>query len=174
MAPVLTGYRFGFGSGQTQGEAAAAGNPEEYVIFGGNGSRTNESITVAPNISEIRFAGCGSGGQGTFVGSSPGTHLGGGGGGSDGTGGTASHGGGAGGGANTAGTAGTVNTGGGGGAGGHSAAGAGGGSGVVILRYSNIYNITVGAGLTSSSSTDGSDKITTITAGTGSVSFALA
>ncbi len=82
MAPVLTGYRFGFGSGQTQGEAAAAGNPEEYVIFGGNGSRTNESITVAPNISEIRFAGCGSGGQGTFVGSSPGTQLGGGGGGS--------------------------------------------------------------------------------------------
>ena len=80
MAPILTGSRFGFGARRRS--TAAAGSPEEYVIFGGNGSRTNESIAVAPNISEIRFAGCGSGGQGTFVGSSPGQQLGGGGGGS--------------------------------------------------------------------------------------------
>ena len=46
-----------------------------------------------------------------------------------------------------------------------------GGSGVVILRYSNEFTITVGAGLTSSTSTDGSDKVTTFTAGSDTVSF---
>ena len=70
------------------------------------------------------------------------------------------------------GTSGSANTGTGGrGTGGSSNAGAG-GSGVVILRYSNTLTITVGSGLTSSTSTDGSDKITTFTAGTDTVSFA--
>jgi hypothetical protein len=41
----------------------------------------------------------------------------------------------------------------------------------VILRYSNAYTITVGAGLTSSTATVGSDRVTTITAGTGNVSW---
>ena len=44
-------------------------------------------------------------------------------------------------------------------------------SGIVILRYPNTKTITVGAGLTSSTATDGSDKITTFTAGTGTISF---
>ena len=66
-------------------------------------------------------------------------------------------------------TAGTVNTGSGGG-GGVANRGAG-GSGVVILRYPNTKSITVGAGLVSSSSTNGSDKIEIFTAGTGTVSF---
>jgi hypothetical protein len=44
-----------------------------------------------------------------------------------------------------------------------------GGSGVVILRYPATRTITVGAGLTGSTSTSGDDKITTITAGTGNV-----
>jgi len=74
--------------------------------------------------------------------------------------------------------AGTVNTGGGGGGGSREVAqglsGSAGGSGVVILRYSNAYTITIGAGLTGSTGTDGSFKVTTITAGTGNVSWALA
>ena len=68
---------------------------------------------------------------------------------------------------------GTANTGGGGGGntGGSGSAGTG-GSGVVILRYPSDYTITVGAGLTSSTATDGLSKVTTFTAGTGTVSFA--
>jgi hypothetical protein len=50
--------------------------------------------------------------------------------------------------------------------------GANGGSGVVILRYSNAYTITIGAGLTGSTGTDGSFKVTTVTAGSGFVSWA--
>ena len=42
-----------------------------------------------------------------------------------------------------------------------------GGSGIVIVRYPNTYDITVGAGLTSSTVTDGDFKATSFTAGTG-------
>jgi hypothetical protein len=49
-----------------------------------------------------------------------------------------------------------------------------GGSGVVILRYPSAYKITIGAGLTGSTATVSSDKVTTITAGTGNVSWAYA
>jgi hypothetical protein len=49
--------------------------------------------------------------------------------------------------------------------------GGNGGSGVVILRYPGSRTITVGAGLTSTTATVGSDKVTTITAGTGNVSW---
>ncbi len=72
------------------------------------------------------------------------------------------------------GTPGTANTGGGGG--GMSAwasqPGAG-GSGVVILSYPSVYNITLSAGLTGSTATVASKKVTTITAGTGTVRFSL-
>ena len=47
-----------------------------------------------------------------------------------------------------------------------------GGSGIIILRYPNTYTITISAGLTGSTATDGSDKVTTFTAGTGTISFA--
>jgi hypothetical protein len=47
-----------------------------------------------------------------------------------------------------------------------------GGSGVVILRYPESYTITIGSGLTGSTTTVGSNKVTTITAGTGFVSWA--
>jgi hypothetical protein len=40
------------------------------------------------------------------------------------------------------------------------------------LRYQAAYTLTVGAGLTGTTTTLGSDKITTITAGTGNVSWA--
>jgi hypothetical protein len=67
--------------------------------------------------------------------------------------------------------AGTVNTGGGGG-GGANATGGAGGSGIVILRYPSAFTITVGAGLTGSTSTVGANKVTSITAGSGNVSWA--
>jgi hypothetical protein len=51
-------------------------------------------------------------------------------------------------------------------------AGANGGSGVVILKYSSQYTITIGAGLTGTTETVGLNKVTTITAGTGTVSWA--
>ena len=68
---------------------------------------------------------------------------------------------------------GSANTGGGGGGGSLNPAGSGGsgGSGIVIIRYPSDYTITVGSGLTSSTSTVGSDKVTTFTAGTDNISF---
>ena len=48
--------------------------------------------------------------------------------------------------------------------------GGNGGSGIVVLRYPNTYTISQ-SGLTLSTATDGSDKVTTITQGTGTVSF---
>jgi hypothetical protein len=59
--------------------------------------------------------------------------------------------------------AGSANTGSGG--------GGGGGSGVVILRYDSAKSISLGAGLTGSTSVSGGNKVTTITAGTGNVSW---
>jgi len=65
-----------------------------------------------------------------------------------------------------------ANTGGGGGGMGISVTQSGsGGSGVVIIRYPNTKTITVGAGLTATTATVGTDKVTTFTAGTGTISF---
>jgi hypothetical protein len=68
-------------------------------------------------------------------------------------------------------TAGAANTGNGGdnivNSGGHA-----GGSGVVILQYPSDFTITIGAGLTGTTATVGANKVTTITAGTGNVSWA--
>ena len=73
--------------------------------------------------------------------------------------------------------AGATNKGGGGGGGscqsiGSASVGAAGGSGVVIIRYAtsdvSSYSQT---GLTISSSTDGSDTVLEITAGTGNITF---
>ena len=92
---------------------------------------------------------------------------------SDTSGGTAGNGGGGQGGSNSLNnaTSGTANTGGGGG-GNSGATGGSGGSGVVILRYPSNLTITLGAGLTGSTSTVSSNKVTTITAGSGNVSWA--
>ena len=46
-----------------------------------------------------------------------------------------------------------------------------GGSGVVILRYPSSDTITIGAGLTGTTATVGANKVTTITQGTGNVSW---
>ena len=69
------------------------------------------------------------------------------------------------------GVAGTANTGGGAGGGSfYYGEGATGGSGVVILRYPSGNSISQ-SGLTLSTATVGNDKVTTITAGTGTVTF---
>jgi hypothetical protein len=73
--------------------------------------------------------------------------------------------------ANTTGTAGTANTGGGGG-GARGSSGGSGGSGIVVLRYPSTFTATIGGGLTATTNTSGSDKITTFNAGTGTVSIA--
>jgi hypothetical protein len=70
-------------------------------------------------------------------------------------------------------SAGAANTGGGGGGarGQSSSNGFAGGSGVVILRYPSSISCNVGSGLTASTSTVGNDKVTTFTAGTGTITF---
>jgi len=69
-------------------------------------------------------------------------------------------------------TSGTTNTGGGaGGGGGNNSQGGSGGSGIVILKYPDTFTISVGAGLTSSTSTSGGYSVTQFTAGTDDVSF---
>jgi hypothetical protein len=72
-------------------------------------------------------------------------------------------------------TDGTANTGGGGGGTNNSSGNAGsGGSGIVILRYPSARTITVGAGLTAgvtNASVGTNERYTTITAGTGNVSW---
>jgi hypothetical protein len=70
--------------------------------------------------------------------------------------------------------AGGANTGtGGSGGGSYGEAGRAGGSGVVILKYPDAYTITIGAGLTGSTAAPSAGfKVSTVTAGTGNVSFA--
>jgi hypothetical protein len=71
------------------------------------------------------------------------------------------------------GVAGTTNRGGGGGGSTSAYDGANGGSGVVILKYADSFTITIGAGLTGSTAApSGGFKVTTLTAGSGVVSFA--
>jgi hypothetical protein len=76
----------------------------------------------------------------------------------------------------TAATAGSANTGGGGGGGNYRnvTSGAAGGSGIVIIKYPDFYAISVTAGLTHSTVTSGGFRVTTFTAGTGTVSFSQA
>jgi hypothetical protein len=51
--------------------------------------------------------------------------------------------------------------------------GGNGGSGVLILKYPDAYTITIGAGLTGSTAApSGGFKVSTITAGSGNVSWA--
>ena len=150
------GWNYSYGGGGGGGASQVGENAANNMVAdGGNGlavSITGASVTYA-----------GGGGSGTEVSS----YL------SQGQGGT---GGGGTGGTNTRlATAGTANTGGGGGGGGYPSGyydnGPFGGSGIVIVRYPNTYTISVGAGLTSSTTTVGSDKVTTFTAGSDTVSF---
>ena len=68
---------------------------------------------------------------------------------------------------------GSYGSGGAGGSGGACSGGSNPGSaGVVVLRYPSSFTITLGAGLSGSTSTVGTSKVTTVTAGSGNVSWA--
>jgi len=137
----------------TGGVTATPGDGYKYHFFTSTGPNPF-NVTVGGSIEYLLIAGGGSGAD-------RGNGAGGGGAGGKGTASTT-----------VAATAGTANTGGGGGGGGNALGGANGGSGVVIIRYATAdATISVGAGLTSSSATDGSDTVVTFTAGTGTVSF---
>jgi hypothetical protein len=72
---------------------------------------------------------------------------------------------------------GTANTGGGGGGGGYGGGNGypgDGGSGVVILRYTSAYSLTIGAGLTHTTVTEGTDKVTIFKSGSDSISWSAA
>lgn len=165
--------------GYAGGNATNGANPERYAAGGGGGAFAAGSNASCPGTSELG----GDGGDGlevNIIGGTGNYYAGGGGGGTysfnvTGTPGSGGSGGGGNAGSTSvAGSNGTNNTGGGGGGGaGHGTGGAGGsgGSGVVILRYPSEYTITIGAGLTGSTATDGLNKVTTFTAGTGTITF---
>jgi hypothetical protein len=152
----------GFDGGTTVGsfqKSSGGGGAGAVGGNGGSGSAGAGGAGVATSISGTSTTYAGGGGGGANSGAGAGG-SGGGGAGSNGT--------------NVAGISGTANTGGGGGGGSTSGGdGGSGGSGIVILRYlTTDGTITIGAGLTGSTATDGSHKVTTLTAGTGNVSWA--
>ena len=159
----------------TQGFIGGNSNNNYNAGAGGGGA----GGAGADMSTSAHTGGAGGAGHSSSITGSAVTRAGGGGGGgviTRGAGGTG--GGGQGGQGNQAGTAGTANTGGGGGGASHGSSpndgknGGAGGSGIVILRYATAdATISVGAGLTSSSATVGSDTVVTFTAGTGTVSF---
>ena len=152
------GYNGGTGIPRTSNNEAGGGGGGASAL-GGNAASS--------------VGGAGGAGLAVSITGSSVTYAGGGGGGGRSTGGAAGTGGGAAGTAGANPSAATVNTGGGGGSsGGNSGSysGSNGGSGIVILRYNNSYTLTnSGGGLTMSTATSGSDKITTFTAGTGNI-----
>ena len=158
------GYQSGSGAsghyhGGGGGGAGAVGGDASGPQTSGPGG--NGAPAPAP-LGGGTFAGGGGGAGGVFV---PG--------GSGAPGGT----GGGGAGAFASGTSGTVNTGGGGGSAGHvgvadPAIPGAGGSGIIKLLYPNVYTISnPGGGLSMTTATPGSNKLTSITAGTGNISF---
>ena len=164
-------------------------NTSYSVVVGGAGTSTTMTGATTANTGSGQTAGSGGGNGGGGEGGTGGNgtlytitgsnvYRGGGGGGGRSGGGTPGGSGGLGGGGTGAtdfgpGTSGAANTGGGGGgSSGYNNYQGGGGSGVVILRYPDAYTITIGAGLTGSTTTVSSDKVTTITAGSGNVSWA--
>ena len=136
-----------FRGGGGGGASASGQNGDD----GGNGGAGKSSSITGTAVTRA-----GGGGAGSFDGTPSSGGSGGGGAGSTTTGGN-----------------GTANTGSGGG-GGASTIGGDGGSGVVILRYPDTLVVTLGAGLTGSTDTDGAFKVTTITAGADTVEFNLA
>ena len=143
-APSGSPYTAGGGGG-----AGVAGYPGTSTS-GGNGGNGLASLITGTSVTRAG----GGGGTGSGI--------------TDGLGGL---GGGGNGGYNSA-TSGTTNTGSGGGGSDRNPGNPGsGGSGVVILRYPKAYTITAGGSLTSSTITDGTDKVTTFTAGSDTITF---
>lgn len=153
----------GGGAGAVGTTASGTSSVTQNGVAGGAGtasSITGTSVTRA-----------GGGGSGSYAGTTNSATGGAGGSGGGGAGGNVSSG------TSANGTNGTSNTGGGGG--GASAADSGtartggnGGSGVVIIKYPDTFTISnPGGGLTSSTSSSGGFKVTTFTAGTGTIQF---
>ena len=181
------GLAGGSGGGTAYGYAGGAGNTPSVTPSQGNaGGQAQSGNTYGSGGGGATTAGGGTntnnnGGAGaanSITGSSV-TYAGGGGGGGyepnydTGTGGAGGGGNGGDFGTGAAATAGTSNTGGGGGGGGgpngSANNGAAGGSGIVILRYTNSFTIS---GLSGTTTTVGTDKVTTFTnAGTGNIQF---
>jgi hypothetical protein len=135
------------------GGAGAVGQDGQSATVGGNGGAGSASSITGTSVN---YAG---GGGGSVYSSGV-------------TAGTGGIGGGGNGNVSGTGTAGTVNTGGGGGGSFVSGTGGAGGSGIVILKYPDIYTISNPAGgLTLSTTTSAPNKITSITAGTGNVQW---
>ena len=149
----------GSGGGGNESDGLGAAGTANQGYGGGQGSEASDHGGGGGGAGAAGTTSNGGNGLAVSITGSSVTYAGGGG--SDGTGGS-------GGGGNTQ-TSGTANTGGGGGGIFNSAKT--GGSGIVILRYPSNYTLTAGAGLTSSTATDGSYKVTTFTAGTDTISF---
>ena len=189
----------GGGHGNTYAVSSPDNRPTRQPGTAGQGFAGGQQLLAAHSPSYTGMGGGGAGGQGedrvnasdtpgggpglssTITGSAV-TRAGGGGGGSHGgsagNGGPGGSGGGGRGGDGPAGsagkTAGTANTGGGGGgAGGTSGSDTGmaGGSGLVVIRIPNTHTATFSAGVTQTMSTVGTDRVYTVTAGTGTVTF---
>lgn len=182
-----SGQGTAYGAGNTPAVSPSQGNrggTSEHVpgIGGSGGGGGGASAVGGGGTGSAPYTG-GAGGAGTAssISGSSVTYAGGGGGGGNSASGSAIGPGGVGGGGNggssnpsIAPTSGAANQGGGGGGIASGSGGAGtGGSGVVILKYPDKFTISnPGGGLTLSTATDGEDKVTTVTAGTGNVSFA--
>jgi hypothetical protein len=136
----------GYGGGG--GGASAAGATATNGVGGVGGAGTASSISG----SSVTYAGGGGGGAAT---------------GTEGAGGAGGGGKGAG---STASVLGTANTGGGGGGGGNNQAGKAGGSGIVIIRYQDIYNFASATTGSPTVTTSGGYRIYTWT-GSGSITF---
>lgn len=134
-----------FYNGGGGGGAGGAGEDGTNTDVGAGGPGLSNDITG----SAVFYGGGGGGGGGNGANLHTGTN------GSTSTGSNGAANTGAGGGANTGANATSTGT---------------GGSGVVIFRYPNTLNISQ-SGLTLSTTTDGNDKVTTVTAGTGTVSW---
>ena len=150
------------GGGNTNNAGGGGGGASAVGVDGASANGGNGGAGLASSITGSSVTRGGGGGGGTGENSAGGA-------------GTASGGGGAGG-YRANGTAGTANTGGGGGGAGSyntDRDGGAGGSGVVILRYPNLYTITLAGGATSTAGeqTDGDDKYIQIET-SGTVSFA--
>ena len=167
----------GYAGGSSNSNRGAGGGGAGAVGANSPGANGGAGgIGLAVNIINATNAGTANVGE---VSSSNVYYAGGGGGGSASTGASTQAAGGLGGGGNgelnnnNNATAGDANTGGGGG-GAFTAGAKAGGSGVVILRYASTLTLTAGAGLTQSTGspfTEGSDKISVFTAGTGTISL---
>jgi hypothetical protein len=156
---IVQGYNgntaFGTSGGDGSGGGGGAGaiGGAGTTNTGGSGGTGLSSLITGTSITRG-----GGGGAGTWNG---------------GTAGSGGNGGGGDAGTNGNGSSGTTNTGGGGGGGGAILGGTApygglGGSGIVILRYPSGYTIS---GLSGITTTVGSDKVTTFTAGTGNIQF---